>query len=30
LKWCETIESEAILNEANELLAIFTSISKNL
>lgn len=30
LKWCETIESEAILNEANELLAIFTSIGKNL
>jgi four helix bundle protein len=30
LEWCETIESEAILNEANELLAIFTSIGKNL
>ena len=30
LKWCEMQDSEAILKEANELLAIFTSIIKNL
>jgi len=30
LKWCEIQDSEAILKEANELLAIFTSIIKNL
>ena len=30
LKWCKTRELELILNESNELLAIFTSIGKNL
>ena len=30
LKWCETNELKIILIEANELLAIFTSIGKNL
>ncbi len=30
LKWAENTEPESVLNEANELLAIFTSIGKNL
>jgi len=30
LKWVETKEPESVLNETNELLAIFTSIGKNL
>ena len=30
MKWAETAESESALNESNELLAIFTSIGKNL
>lgn len=30
MKWIETNELESILLEANELLAIFTSIGKNL
>jgi len=30
LKWTESQSLEAALNEANELLAIFTSIGKNL
>jgi four helix bundle protein len=30
MKWYETKELESILTEANELLAIFTSIGKNL
>ena len=30
LKWTETKELESALKEANELLAIFTSIGKNL
>jgi len=30
IKWIETNELESILIEANELLAIFTSIGKNL
>jgi four helix bundle protein len=30
LKWTETKELESILKESNEMLAIFTSIGKNL
>ncbi|TFG91085.1 MAG: four helix bundle protein, partial [Candidatus Atribacteria bacterium] len=30
LKWAETKELESVIIEANELLAIFTSIGKNL
>jgi four helix bundle protein len=30
MKWSETAESESTLSESNELLAIFTSIGKNL
>jgi hypothetical protein len=30
MKWSETNELESALNESNELLAIFTSIGKNL
>jgi four helix bundle protein len=30
MKWSETAELESALNESNELLAIFTSIGKNL
>jgi four helix bundle protein len=30
MKWSEATESESALNESNELLAIFTSIGKNL
>lgn len=30
MKWSEANESESALNESNELLAIFTSIGKNL
>ena len=30
LKWIETRELESVLTESNELLAIFTSIGKNL
>jgi four helix bundle protein len=30
MKWSEATELESALNESNELLAIFTSIGKNL
>ncbi len=30
MKWAETTELESALKESNELLAIFTSIGKNL
>jgi four helix bundle protein len=30
MKWAETNKLESVLNESNELLAIFTSIGKNL
>ena len=30
MKWSEVNESESTLNESKELLAIFTSIGKNL
>jgi four helix bundle protein len=30
MKWSEATELESVLNESNELLAIFTSIGKNL
>jgi four helix bundle protein len=30
MKWCNSADMESILSEANELLAIFTSIGKSL